>query len=211
MAASQVFVFDIDGVIRSFQPTRMAARLDAELGMTVGIIEETAFAEPFGRDLVEGRMTRAEWVAELSERIAQNTRDADAARSIVSEWAADIGQLIPETLELIDELRHQHPVFAFTNGTDCTLRELTEHGIVDRFHRVLNSFELGIAKPEFDSYSRAHAQIEQTLGRVVPAASVHFTDDRADNIQAAAQFGWQAVQFTDAATLRASLASAVTS
>lgn len=206
MTPTRVFVFDIDGVIRSFRPARMAARLDAELGLPVGIIEQTAFAGPFGVDLVEGRMTRAEWVAELSERVAQNTRDADAARSIVSEWATDIGQLIPETVELIDELRTQHPVFAFTNGTDCTTRELTEHGIIDRFHRVLNSYELGIAKPELASYPKAHAQIEQTLGGPVPASSVHFTDDRPENIEAAARFGWQAVQFTDAAALRRAIA-----
>ncbi|WP_166984121.1 HAD family hydrolase [Paramicrobacterium fandaimingii] len=211
MTASQVFVFDIDGVIRSFQPERMAARLDAELGLTVGTIEEQAFAEPFGRDVVEGRMTRAEWVGELSERFAARSRDANAARSIVAEWSTDIGQLIPETMELIDELAREHPVFAFTNGTDCTLNELTTHGIIDRFRHVINSYELGISKPEPGSYPLAHAQIERTLGQTVSAESVHFTDDRADNIEAASTFGWWARQFTDAAALRASLASAVTS
>lgn len=211
MATSQVFVFDIDGVIRSFRPARMAARLDAELGMPVGVIEDTAFTDPFGLDLVEGRLTRAQWVDELAERIAATSRDAAAARSIVTEWAGDIGQLIPETIELIDELRQQHPVFAFTNGTDRTMHELTEHGIVDRFHRVLNSYELGVAKPDAGCYPRAHAQIEQTLGASVPTTSVHFTDDLAQNIEAAAQFGWQAVQFTDAAALRHSLASTLAS
>ncbi|PFG32092.1 HAD-IA family hydrolase [Paramicrobacterium agarici] len=211
MAVSQVFVFDIDGVIRTFTPERMAARLDAELGLPVGIIEDAAFADPLGRALVEGRMTRAEWVDEVTEMIARTARDADAARSIVAEWATDIGQLIPETIELIDELRQEHPVFALTNGTDRTAHELDTHGIADRFHRVLNSHEIGVAKPAPDCYARAHALIEQTLGSAVSPASVHFTDDLSANIEAAAQFGWRAVQFTDAAALRSSLAAELAS
>lgn len=200
-----VFVFDIDGVVRTFRPERMAARLHDELDAPLGIIEQTAFSEPLASDLVEGRLTRAAWVDEVARRIAAQARRPEPVTSIVAEWASDIGQLIPETIELIDELRAKHPVFALTNGTDATRDELTAHGILGHFTRVLNSYEIGVAKPQRASFSAAHEQIEAELGRAVSAASIHFTDDRADNVAAAIDFGWRAHRFTDAATLRAAI------
>ncbi|WP_437584213.1 HAD family hydrolase [Paramicrobacterium sp. CJ85] len=208
---ARVFVFDIDGVVRSFRPARMAARLDAELRLAPDIIEQVAFAPPFGRDLVEGRLTRAQWVEKLTEKLTDMTHNASAVASIVTEWASDIGQLIPDTIELIDELRTEHPVFALTNGTDQTLRELTEHDVAHRFTGILNSYDFGIAKPEIEVYRRAHAQIEDALAERIAPASVHFADDLDENIRAAQAFGWQGTRYTDAAALRRALGAVTAS
>lgn len=202
MSSSRVYVFDIDGVVRTYWPGRMEERLRRELDLPVGTIEETAFAGAFGRDLVEGRMTRREWTEQLSARIARLTGRESAARSVVREWARDIGQLVPDTIALIDELRSRHPVFALTNGTDRTVAELMEHGIDDRFVQVLNSYAFGVAKPEQECFDRAHRAIEDAVGGPVDPKRVCFTDDLADNVSAASTFGWTAVRFTDGRDVR---------
>lgn len=207
MASPRIYVFDIDGVVRTYWPGRMKERLRRELDLPVGTIEEAAFAGAFGRDLVEGRLTRQEWTEQLGARIARLTGREGAARSVVREWAGDIGQLVPDTIALIDELRARHPVFALTNGTDRTVHELMEHGIDDRFVKVLNSFVFGVAKPEQECFERAHRAIEDAVGADVDPASVCFTDDLADNVAAAARFGWSAVRFTDGGEFRRAIGS----
>ncbi|SEB39227.1 putative hydrolase of the HAD superfamily [Paramicrobacterium humi] len=205
MAAPRVFVFDIDGVVRTFRPERMAARLRDELDAPLGVIERVAFSEPLARELVEGRLTRAAWVEVVAERVARHARHPEHAASVVAEWASDTGQLVPRTIALIDELRREHPVFALTNGTDTTRQELEAHGILGHFVRVLNSYEIGVAKPDRACFAAAHAGIEAALGHAVDAASVHFTDDLENNVAAATEFGWHARVFTDAESLARSI------
>jgi putative hydrolase of the HAD superfamily len=61
---------------------------------------------------------------------------------------------------------------------------------------VLNSSDFGVAKPDPRAYAAAHAAIEADLGRELGREQVWFTDDRAENVDAAREFGWGAELFT---------------
>ena len=69
-------------------------------------------------------------------------------------------------------------------------------GIARLFDGVLNSADLGVAKPDVRAYAAAHAAIEAHLGRGLGHEQVWFTDDRIDNVAAAREFGWSAELFT---------------
>ncbi|HEU5143907.1 MAG TPA: HAD family hydrolase, partial [Dermatophilaceae bacterium] len=85
--------------------------------------------------------------------------------------------------------------FVFTNGTDLIPAELRLLGLDHLFDDVLNSAVFGVAKPDPAAYAAAHASIEEHLGQAVARDRVWFTDDRADNVEAAREFGWTAEQF----------------
>ena len=61
---------------------------------------------------------------------------------------------------------------------------------------ILNSADFGIAKPERGAFAAAHRVIESDLGHPVAPGDVWFTDDRADNVAAAREFGWDAELFS---------------
>ncbi len=67
---------------------------------------------------------------------------------------------------------------------------------------MLNSAELGVAKPDPAAFAAAHRAIEDDLGRTVDPAEVWFTDDRPDNVVAAAAHGWAAELFTRPSGIR---------
>lgn len=54
----------------------------------------------------------------------------------------------------------------------------------------------GVAKPDARAYAAAHAMIEDDLGHPLGRGQVRFTDDRAENVAAARDFGWAAGLFT---------------
>lgn len=77
---------------------------------------------------------------------------------------------------------------------------VTEHFQVPRPFEVLAlSYEIGVMKPGAEIYHRA-AQLAS-----VPAEAIFFADDRLDNVHAAREAGFDAVQFLDAAQLESQL------
>jgi len=82
------------------------------------------------------------------------------------------------------------PVFALTNfGGDTFAEALPKLDFLRDFDRTYVSGVMGVSKPD----PRIFAMVEQDCG--LPPASLLFTDDKADNITAAARRGWRTHQF----------------
>lgn len=159
----RVVLFDLDGVIRHFDP-RIVADIERRHDLTAGIIERVAFAAPLIQEVTTGRMTRAEWVRRIGDRIG----DLDAAE----EWGAQSASIDESVLELSDDIRSAGLRTAvLTNGTDTIPAEVAAHGIATRFDAFFNSADIGYAKPD----ARSFQHVLETLG--VKGEAVFFTDD----------------------------------
>ncbi|MDU8910724.1 HAD family phosphatase [Aestuariicoccus sp. MJ-SS9] len=99
---------------------------------------------------------------------------------------------IPHSVRLLRALRGQSvPVFALTNFGIGTWRiAVPRYLFLSEFDRHYISGEMKVIKPDPEIY----AMVEADCG-LAPEALL-FTDDRADNIAAAAARGWQTHQFT---------------
>jgi HAD superfamily hydrolase (TIGR01509 family) len=164
----RVVLFDLDGVIRHFDP-RIVADIERRHDLTAGIIERVAFAAPLIQEVTTGRMTRAEWVRRIGDRIG----DLDAAE----EWGAQSASIDESVLELSDDIRSAGLRTAvLTNGTDTIPAEVAAHGIATRFDAFFNSADIGYAKPD----ARSFQHVLETLG--VKGEAVFFTDDSASKL-----------------------------
>jgi putative hydrolase of the HAD superfamily len=78
-----------------------------------------------------------------------------------------------------------------SNGIPEVMSRLrVERALDEWFDTVVVSYELGLVKPDPAIY-------EACLDRLkVPPARVLFVDDRLENVEAAAQLGWQTLHFT---------------
>ncbi|MCK8463964.1 HAD family phosphatase [Aliiroseovarius sp. S1339] len=84
------------------------------------------------------------------------------------------------------------PVFALSNfGRETFELAEAKFDFLSDFDRRYISGHMGVIKPEV----RIYEMVEEDCG--VPASDLLFVDDRADNITAAAQRGWQTHHFTD--------------
>lgn len=194
-AGCPVVVFDLDGVVREFDHVQLAA-LDRELGLGESAFVRTAFERDVLTRVVTGRMTFAEWSRAMSDRLRTAGAAPEAVARAMAIWHRYRGRPVDETVALIGEIRAQgRRTFLFTNGTDNVPAELELLGLGHLLDGLVNSADLGVAKPEEAAFAAAHARIERHLERPVPRDEVAFVDDREENVAGATAFGWQAVHF----------------
>ena len=191
-----VAVLDLDGVIRGFDEAGQCSESEAELGLEPMGLVDIAFRLPEASAMVVGRATYAQWASALRARLLELGHAEDAVGRVLDRWQADRGTPIQRSVDLVDEISAAGtPTFVFTNGTDQVPAELEQIGLGRFIPLLLNAHDLGFAKPAPEAYAVAHAEIERRLGRTVGRAEVHFTDDRAANVDAARDFGWRGQVF----------------
>ena len=75
------------------------------------------------------------------------------------------------------------------SGPEVMARVRADHPLVARFDAVVISCEVGLAKPDPRIFRLCLERVD------LPADAVLFVDDRADNVEAAAQIGLRTLQF----------------
>jgi putative hydrolase of the HAD superfamily len=191
------YVFDLDGVVRDFGPGDANPAIEAALGLPAGHVAATAFRDDLLLPTITGRRTFDAWFDAICTELEHVVPEPARVRTHMEAWRTHRGTVVDETVERLEALRSDgHRTYVFTNGTDHVPAELELLGLTRLFDGVLNSADLGVAKPDPQAYAAAHRAIEADLGRVVPRSMVWFTDDRDDNVRAAREFGWDAELFT---------------
>jgi putative hydrolase of the HAD superfamily len=184
-------VFDLDGVIRHFDPEE-TADIERRHALELGTLLDTAFAEPGISDVTTGRITRAAWITGIGDTLGA----PDAAR----EWGGRPPRVDPAMLDLADELRARgRTVAVLTNGTDTIPAEVAEQGIACRVDHVFNSAEIGHAKPD----ARVFRHVLDVLD--LPGEAVFFTDDSPRKLAGAVEVGMHAHAFVGRDDLRQEL------
>jgi HAD superfamily hydrolase (TIGR01509 family) len=184
-------VFDLDGVIRHFDP-EFVADIEARHALSMGTLLETAFADPALSEVITGRITRDAWVTGVGEALG--------APAAAREWGGQPPRVDAVMLELADELRARgRTVAVLTNGTDTIPAEVEAQGIACRVDHVFNSAEIGHAKPD----ARAFRHVLDVLD--LPGEDVFFTDDSPSKLAGAVEVGMVTHAFVGRDDLRQEL------
>ena len=187
MAGVEAVVFDIGNVLIEWQPERF---FDKEIGADRrramfaaidlhGINDEVDRGGNFHDTIHAAAKAHPEWHDEV---LMWHDR-----------WIEMAAPAIDHSVRLLRALRKTGvPVFALTNFGIQTF-EIAEpvYPFLGEFDRRYISGHMGVIKPDADIYR----QVEQDCG--VPPGGLLFTDDRIDNINAAAARGWQTHLFED--------------
>ncbi|MET0830426.1 MAG: HAD-IA family hydrolase [Microbacterium sp.] len=190
----RVVLFDLDGVIRHFDPAHVAG-IERRHGLAPGTIEGAAFASPLIEEVTTGRITRADWVRQVSDM----TGNALAAE----EWSVQPAVVDEALLDLADEVRTLGLRTAvLTNGTDTIPEEVATLGIADRFDAIFNSADIGFAKPDVRAFEHVLDALE------VAAAEVFFTDDSPSKLVGATSLSMRTHRFAGVEGLRDQLLAA---
>jgi len=120
-----------------------------------------------------------------------------AARTAVAEWAAYRGEVDPEVLAFVRELRAAGvPVGLATNATDALDADLAQLGLVGEVDVVVNSSVVGAHKPTVEYFQQAC----QAIG--APPSRVLFVDDTDRHVRGARVAGLAAYRWSGPADLR---------
>ena len=189
-----VLLIDLDDVLRVWSPERDAS-VERRHGMPPGSMAAAAFGERSSiRSVVTGRISDAQWRADITAGLLPLC--GESAEAAVAEWSESAGAVDLEVLEVVRSVRRNAwRVGLLTNATDRLAADLGRLGLLEELDAVINSSELGVAKPDPEVFRLACRLVDATPEECL------FVDDRSENIDAARAIGLEAHLFSDAAAL----------
>jgi 2-haloacid dehalogenase len=191
-------VFDLGGVLIDWDPRRLFRKLLADEAAVEEFLATVCTPE-WNAEQDRGRPF-AEGVAELVER---HPAHAAAIAAYAERWPEMLGGDIPETVELLAELRAAGtPLYALTNWSAETFEVARERfEFLSWFDGVLVSGEERLIKPD----PRFFRLLLERFG--LDPEATFYVDDSEPNVAAARELGLDAVRFTGPERLRRELAA----
>lgn len=181
----QAVIFDIGNVLTRWQPE---AFYDRVIGADRRRALFAAVDLHYMNDLVDAGALFRETIYDWADRYPEWR---DEIRMWYDRWIELASPRIEGSIALQRALRAKGvPVFALTNFGKYSFEEaLPQMDFLTDFDRLYVSGRMGVIKPD----PRIYQMLEDDCG--LPPESLLFTDDRADNITAAARRGWRTHQF----------------
>ncbi len=198
MTQPQAVVFDIGNVLIEWQPERY---YDRRIG-------ETSRRALFAEVDLHGMNDRIDAGGRFRDTVYDTAEDhprwSTEIRWWFDHWIDLASPRIDRSIRLMRALRRRGvPVFALTNfGDDSFAYACTQYRFLSEFDRAYVSGRMGVIKPA----PRIYEMVEQDCG--LPPDALLFTDDRAENIGAASDRGWQVHHFKGADGWAAALVGA---
>ena len=197
-----LFIFDMGGVVTSNfgVDNKMYPYLGLERSKFFEICqkEKAVDGSEYNIDLLLGigKISVEEFWREFNRRVKVLGLD-------VPEVKTDLYRLFfhpklkQDTVALIKELRQKnHRVVCGTNTIQSHWENHTERGDYALFDQTYASNKIGLAKPDPQFWKTI------MMAEDYQPSETYFTDDRLDNVEAAAALGIHAVQYTTAEAVR---------
>ena len=178
-------VFDIGNVLIEWQPERYYDR-------TYGEAKRHAMFAAVDLHAMNDRVDRGEVFRDVIYETADAYPDFRAEiRDWHDKWIELAAPVIPRSVRVMRALQARGvPVFALTNfGVETFAYAQTQYDFLSEFDRVYVSGQMKVIKPDPQIY----AMLEADCG--LRPSGLLFTDDRLENIEAAAARGWHVHHF----------------
>lgn len=191
MTRIKVVAWDFDGVLtRNVVDGRFiwADDFEADIGHSRAIFDDYVF----GRDL-EALLSGKEDLRDRVEGWAKLVGYEPGADALLEYWFTKDANLDPEMQNLMARVAHRGIRQVITTNNEARRTAYLEDKLKlgDLVEHVFASGRLGVAKPN----SKYFEAVSTTLD--TEPAEIFFVDDCPINIEAAKEFGWQVMHFTD--------------
>lgn len=195
-AAIDVVVFDLGGVLIDWNPRYLYRKLfDDDAAM------ERFLAEVCSPEWNERQDAGRPWSEAVAELTSRHPDQASMIVAYYQRWPEMLGSDIPETVELLKELKEQGlRLYALTNWSHETFPiARSRFSFLDCFEGIVVSGEERLIKPDPAIFHRLLTRYDLAPQRAV------YVDDSPRNVSAAARIGLHALRFVDARQLRQDL------
>lgn len=186
-------LIDLDGVLRRW-PERDAA-IEAAHDLPRGSLRATAFAPELLAQAVTGRINDAQWREQVAARLRASHPGAQVDGA-VRQWSQSCGEVDAAVLALLEACRPGLRRILVSNATSRLPADLDVLGLSRHFDAVVNSSEVGVAKPDTALFQAAFDRADAAPQRLL------FVDDDARNVAAAAALGVNAHHYSGVASMR---------
>lgn len=184
---------DLDGVVRQWP--RGDSSLEESHGLPPGVIARTAFAPDLLHQAITGVISDEAWREEVRQQLQRLHPGADAGAAVAA-WSEPAGVVDAEVRDLLAQVSDRCRVGLITNATSRLPHDLARLELAGHFDFIINSSEVGHAKPSPEIFAHALEVAGAAPGEAV------FIDDTLANVQAAAAIGIHAHHFAGVALFR---------
>lgn len=172
---------DFDDVLRIWQSEKISK---AEYACQVenGILLQIAFSNQYLIPAITGNICHEQWRRLVTDALRQKY-GSEVAASLVAAWDAESWDIDDKLLMKLTDAAPQHRLVLVTNATDKLNEDLVRSGLDSTFDHVINSSEIGCAKPDPLFFEKALSISNATVENTV------FIDDSVSNVMAARELG----------------------
>jgi putative hydrolase of the HAD superfamily len=203
-AAPQALLIDLDGVVRVFD-RGVAQSVEREFGLPDGALQESASSWARLRPAILGDESHQSWLDSIVLDLADAAGGMDRARAAVDQWRAYRGDVVPEVLDFVREMRARGvPVGLAANATSQLDADLDKLSLIGEFDAVVNSSAIRAHMPTVGFFTAACAAVGAAPSRCL------FVDDEDRHVRGARAVGLSAYRWAgpaDLQYLRAALTS----
>ncbi|MEM8856851.1 MAG: HAD-IA family hydrolase [Chloroflexota bacterium] len=194
---SSVIFCDFDGVIRHWDNSVLYEQ-EAAFQLPRGTTFKTAFSADLLLPAITGQVKDEVWRGQVTQTLAQNIPYQQASQ-LVEAWSNSPASIDNHFLKTIRAMMPNHVLALVTNATSRLSQDMATLQIDQPFDYVINSSEIGVAKPAVDFYRQAI----QLTGATIDTSL--FIDDSLKNVAAAEAFGIKGFHFKNLAELQEEL------
>ncbi|MDE1860295.1 MAG: HAD family phosphatase [Candidatus Micrarchaeota archaeon] len=191
-------IFDVDGVLNDYSPTRYRSYLGGLAGITVE--EASEAVQPLINLLAVGQITLDMFESSVAEKLnikKEQVRWVDYYKGIERN---------EEVAKIAMELRANGYLITLMTNEDASRSTMIKSRFNDLMDFYFVSCEMKLLKPDPEAYRYVIAQLKKALQATVFPSGMVFIDDTKINVDAAVRLGMRGYLFTTAADLRAQLA-----
>lgn len=183
---TKAIILDLGNVIVRVDVTRLYSTLARIRAFPPGEVPRLAASTGLIRDYEMGHITSGRFAEQLCQKLGLQLSYSDFCEIWNSVLLPD--PLVPE--ELLQALRARYRLLLLSNTNALHFEAvLARYPLMAQFHDFVLSYEVGAMKPEERIYQEAVARAG------CRPHECFFTDDSADNVEAARRQGIDAVQF----------------
>jgi len=182
-------LIDFDGVLRHWTGTEVQDLL-SELNLKDHVLFACAFSDKHLLPAITGQITHEQWCDAVQSELSQ-VHGEDIAAKLVASWYTSSSEIDFEFLKNIRVLAPAASLVLVSNATSRLASDLSKAGLASAFDLVLNSSELGVAKPE-----RAFFEAALNLTGSKAQACI-LIDDSLANVNSARAMGIESIHHTD--------------
>ena len=178
---TNVILTDLDGVIRIWSP-EIHQKAERVTKLPEDAIPRAAFSDDLLPLVITGQISDDEWRRRIADLLNHDFPEANAERA-VELWSASPGEVDTEVLEILRACRKKAKLVLISNATSRLPSDLRRLGIAEDFDYIINSSEVGFAKPDPNIYFAALNTVGATPEQAL------FIDDNAGHVAAATRLG----------------------
>ena len=194
----ETLVFDIGGVLIDWDPRYLYSRIFPDQDEMEFFLR--AVCSPEWNLQMDGEKSFNDAINEL---IPRHPEYADQIRAYFTRWEEMIAGDFPETVKILAELKDDaYPLAALSNWSSETFPIVNaKYEFLDWFDPLIISGRVGLVKPDPEIFHLILCSIDRDPDQCV------YIDDMKQNIQAAADIGFDAIHYSSPPQLRVDLIS----